>query len=104
MPLCPYRTARKDKLISHRKVHTKTSCDQAFNREHKNETKTQPSSKPKESQQPSDLKRKISHRDPVMHFKYPRPENIIDPVDNERFSNNVEKQENHDHAFGEFSK
>ena len=102
-PLCPYRTARKDKLISHRKVHTKTSCDQAFNREHKNETKTQPSSKPKESQQPSDLKRKISHRDPIMHFKYPRPENIIDTVDNERFLNDIQKHENQNHAFIEFS-
>ena len=102
-PLCPYRTARKDKLISHQKVHTKTSCDQAFNRERKNETKTQPSSKPKESQQPSDLKRKISHQDPIMHFKYPRPENIIDPVDNEQFLNDIQKHENQNHAFIEFS-
>ena len=102
-PLCPYRTARKDKLISHQKVQTKISCDQALNGESKNETKTQPSSKPKESQQPSDLKRKISHQDPIMHFKYPRPENIIDPVDNEQFLNDIQKHKNQNHAFIEFS-
>ena len=30
-PLCPYKTARKDKLVSHQKVHTKTSSDQVTN-------------------------------------------------------------------------
>ena len=50
--LCLYKTARKDKLASHQKVHTKTSSDQALNGERKNETKAQLSSKPKESQQP----------------------------------------------------
>ena len=45
-------------LVSHQKVHTKTSSDQALNREHKNETKAQPSSKPKETQQSSNLKQK----------------------------------------------
>ena len=54
--LCPYKTARKDMLVSHRKIHTKTSSDQALNGERKNETKIQPSSKPKESQQPSNFK------------------------------------------------
>ena len=57
-PLPPYKTARKDKLVSHKKVHTKASSDQSLNRERKNETKTQLSSKPKETQQPSNLKRK----------------------------------------------
>ena len=61
---------RKDKLVSHQKVHTKTSSDQALNRERKNETKTQPSSKPKETQQSSNLKQKISHQDPVRPSKY----------------------------------
>ena len=103
-PLCPYKTARKDNLIPHQKVHTKISSDQVTNVEPKNETKIQPSSEPKESQHPSNLKRKISHQDPIMHFKYPRPENIIDPDDNEQFLNDIEKQENRDHAFGEFSK
>ena len=74
------------------------------NVEPKNETKIQPSSEPKESQQPSNLKRRISHQDPVIPSKYPRQKNIIDPVDNERSLNDIEKQENHDHAFGEFSK
>ena len=102
-PLCRYKTARKDKLISHQKVHTKTSSNHALNRERKNETKIQPSSEPKESQQPSNLKRKISHQDPIKPSKYPRSENIIDPVDNDQFLNDIEKQENKDHAFIEFS-
>ena len=25
---CLYKTAKKDKLVSHQKVHTKSSCDQ----------------------------------------------------------------------------
>ena len=103
-PLCPYKTVRKDKLVSHQKVHTKTSSDQALNGECKNETKAQLSSKPKESQQPSNLKRKISHQLSVRHSKYPRQENIIDPVDNDQFLNDIEKQENQNHAFIEFSK
>ena len=103
-PLCPYRTARKDKLVSHKKVHTKGSSDQALNRkEDLNLTKTQPSSKPKESQQPSDLKRKISHQDKVRPSKSPRPENNIDPDDNEKFLNDIQKHENQNHAFIEFS-
>ena len=97
-PLCPYKTVRKDKLVLHQKVHTKTSSDQAINGEHKNETKTQLSSKPKESQQSSNLKRKISHQDPVRASKYSRQENIIDPVDNEQFLNDIQKHENHNHA------
>ena len=84
-PLCPYKTARKDKLVSHQKVHTKTSSDQALNGERKNEIKAQPSSKPKETQQSSNLKRKILHQDPVRSSKYPRQENIIDPADNDQF-------------------
>ena len=55
-PLCPYKTVRKDNLIPHQKIHTKTSSDQALNGERKNETKIQPSSKPKETQQSSNLK------------------------------------------------
>ena len=103
-PLCPYKTARKDNLILHQKVHTKTSSDQFLNRERKNETKIRPSSEPKESQQPSNLKRKISHQDPVKPSKYSRQENIIDPIDYEQFLNDIQKQENHDKAFIEFSK
>ena len=102
-PLCPYKTARKDKLVSHQKVHTKTSSDQPLNRERKNETKAPPSSKPKETQHPSNLKRKISHQDPVTSSKYPRQENIIDSDDNDQFLNDIEKQENKDHVFIEFS-
>ena len=102
--LCPYRTARKDKLVSYQKVHTKESSDQALNRKRDlNETKTQPSSKPKETQQPSNLKRKISHQDPITPSKYPRQENIIDPIDNEQFLKDVEKHENQNHTFFEFS-
>ena len=55
--LCPYKTARKDMLVSHQKVHTKTSFDQTPYIEPKNESKAQPSSEkinlPKE---PSNLK------------------------------------------------
>ena len=40
--LCPYKTARKDKLVSHQKVHTKSSSEQPLNRKRK--TKTQLSS------------------------------------------------------------
>ena len=90
-------------MVSHQKVHTKTSSDQTPNKEPKNETKTQLSFKPKESQQPSNLKQKISHQDPGTASKNPRPENIIDPVDNDQFLNDIEKQENKDHAFIEFS-
>ena len=106
-PLCPYKTARKDKLVSHQKVHTKTSSDQPLNRECKNETKTQLSSTkinlPNQTQQPSNLKRKISHQDPVTASKYPRQENVIDPVNNKKFLNDIEKQENKDQAFIVFS-
>ena len=66
-PLCSYRTARKDKLVSHQKVHTKTSSDQALNRERKNKTKTQLSSDKidltKETLQLFNLKRKIPQQD-----------------------------------------
>ena len=95
--LCPYKTARKDKLVSHQKVHTKSSSDQALNRKRK-ESETQPSPKriklPKETQQPSNLKRSISHQDQASSPKYPGSENIIDPDDNEKFFNNIQKQEN----------
>ena len=101
--LCPYKTARKDKLVSHQKVHTKASSDQSLNRERKNETKTQLSSKSKETQQSPNLKRKMSHQEAVTPSKYPRLQNIIDPVNNEQFLNDIEKQENKDHAFIEFS-
>ena len=57
-PLCPYKTARKDKLVSHQKVHTKISSDQTPDIKPKNETKTQFSSEPKETQQPSTLNEK----------------------------------------------
>ena len=94
-------------LVSHKRVHTKSSSDQAHNRKRKNETKTQLSSNkidlPKGTQQPSNLKRNISHQDPVTPSKYPRQENIIDPVNNEQFLNDIEKQENKDHAFIELS-
>ena len=102
-PLCPYKTAGKDKLISHQKVHTKTSSDQAFNRDRKNETKTQPSSKPKETQQSFNLKRKILHQDPVRPSKYLRKENIIDLVNNEQIFKDIQQQENKDKELIEFS-
>ena len=104
--LCPYKTARKDMLVSHQKVHTKTSSDQVTDIEPKNETKTQPSSKPKEIQQPPNLKEN-SHIKNQLHFpnQYPQPwpENIIDPDDNEQFLNDIQKHENQNHAFIEFS-
>ena len=78
-------------LASHQKVHTKTSSDQALNRDRKNETKAQLSSQPKKCQQPSNPKRKISHQDPVRPSKYSQIENIIDPVDNNQFLNHIEK-------------
>ena len=105
--LCPYRTAKKDKLVSHQKVHTKTSSDQTTNIKPENETETQLSPKkidlPNQTQQPSNLKRKISHQDPVTFSKYSREENIIDPNDNDQFLNNIQKHENHDQAFLKFS-
>ena len=94
-PLCPYRTTRKDKLVSHQKVHT---SDQTLN----GKPKTQLLSEPKETQQPSNLKRKISHQYPVTSSTYSRQKNIIVPVDSEQFLNDIEKQENKDHAFIEF--
>ena len=98
-PLCPYKTARKDKLVSHQKVHTKTSSDQVTNIEPKDYTKTHPSSEPKGTQRSSNLKRKISHQESVRHSKYPRPENVIDPDHNEQFFKDIEKHENQNHAF-----
>ena len=95
-PLCPYKTARKDKLVSHQKVHTKTSSDQTPNIEPKNKTRTQFSYEkinlPNQTQEPSNLKQKISHQDPVTFSKYPRPENNIDPIDNDQFLNNIKKK------------
>ena len=77
-PLCPYKTARKDNLILHQKVHTKTSTDQTLNRKlNLNETKAHPSSEPKETQHPSNLNRKISHQDPVRASKYSRQETLL---------------------------
>ena len=102
-PLCPYKTARKDKLVSHQKIDTKTSSDQVTNIEPKNYTKTHPSFEHEETQQPFNLKRKISHQDPVRASKYSRQENIIDPDDNDQFLNDIQKHENQNHAFIEFS-
>ena len=42
----------------------------------KNYTKTHPSSEPKETQQPPNLKRKISLQESVKPSKYPRKENV----------------------------
>ena len=40
--LCPYKTVRKDMLVSHRKIHTKTSSDQVTNVEPKIKLKFNP--------------------------------------------------------------
>ena len=105
--LCSYRMARNDNLFLYQKVHTKSSSDQTPKIKPKNETKTQLSSKKidllKEIQQPSNLKCKIPHQYPVTDSKYPRQENIIDPVDYDQFLNDIQKHENHDQAFSEFS-
>ena len=53
---------------------------------------------PKETQQPSNLRRKIPHQDQVTPSKHPRLENIIDSDDNEQFLNGIQKHENQDHA------
>ena len=58
---------------------------------------------PKETQQPSGLKRKITHQDPVTPFRYSRPENIIDPDDNNQFLNDTEKHESQKQALTYFS-
>ena len=73
------------------------------NIEPKDYTKTHPSSEPEGTQRSSNLKRKISHQESVRHSKYPRPENVIDPDDNEQFFKDIEKHENQNHAFIEFS-
>ena len=99
-PLCLYKTVRKSKLVSHQKVHT---SDQPLNRKPKAQFSSQKINLSNQTRQPSNLKRKISHQDPITPSKYPRPENIIDSVDNEQFLNDIEKQENKDHAFIEFS-
>ena len=95
-------------LVSHHKTHTASYSDQTLNKKcNLNKTKAQPSSEkmnlPKESQDPTNLRRKISHQDPVTPSKYPRLENIIDPVDNEQFLKDIENQENQNNAFIEFS-
>ena len=93
--LCPYKTTRKDKLVSHFDVHTGSSSDQPLNRKHKNENKTQLSPKkinlPKETQQLSVLKHNISHQDPVTPSKHSRLENLIDPDHNDQFLNDIQK-------------
>ena len=101
-PLCPYTTARKDMLVSHQKVHTKTSSNQPLNGKPKAQFSYKKINLPNQTQHLSNLKRKISHQDPIVPSKYPRPENIIDPVDDEQFLNDIEKQENKDHSFIEF--
>ena len=105
--LCPYKTARKDNLTSHQKVHTKSSSDQALHRKRKNETKPQLSLRksifPKKLNNLNlNLRRKIPHQDPGTPSKHPRPENIIDPDNNEQFLNDNQKHENQDHTFIEF--
>ena len=95
-PLCPYKTARKDKLVSHQKVHV---SDQTLNRKPKAQFSSKKIILPNQAQQQSNLKRKISHQESVTPSKYSRPENIIDPIDNEQFLDDIEKQENKDHAF-----
>ena len=103
-PLCSYKTARKDNFILHQKVHTKTSSDQVTNIEPKNYTKTHSSSESKETQQPPNLKQKISHQESVEPSKYPLQENVIDTDDNEQFFKDIQMHENQNHAFIEFSK
>ena len=91
-------------LISHQKVHTKISSDRTLSGKPKNETKTQLSPNkidlPKE---PSNIKRKITHQESVRPSKYPRHKNIIDPVDNEQFLNDIQKHENHGSICGIFT-
>ena len=92
-------------LISHQKVHTKSSSDRTLSGEPKNETKTQLSlNKIDLPKEPSNIKRKITHQESVRPSEYPRQENIIDLVDNEQFLSDIQKHENHDKAFIEFSK
>ena len=72
MSSLPVQDCKKDKLVSHQRVHT---SDQALNRKRKNEAKTQLSPKKinllKETQQPTNLRRKITDQDPVTPSKYP---------------------------------
>ena len=107
MSVISARTRLREKICwFHTKNYTprSTSSDQVTNRKRDlNETKTQPSSKPKETQQSSNLKRKISHEESVRPSKCLRQQNIIDPDDNEQFLNYVQKHENQNHAFIEFS-
>ena len=95
----PNNTARKDNPTSHQTVCT---SDQAINRKRK-ASKGQLSPKrinlPKETQQPTNLKQKITHTP----SKHPRLENIIDPGDDEQFLKDIEIHENQNQARIEMS-
>ena len=63
--LCLYESERNDKLVSHQKMHTKGSSEQALNGSH---TKLKPIYHIRKSQEP--------HQEPVLSPKHPQLENI----------------------------
>ena len=86
-----YKTARNDKLVSHRRVHT---SGQGFNRKQK--------ASKAETQEASHLKCKIPHQEPASSPKKSRLENSINPGNEDLFLKDIEIHENQDHAFTEF--
>ena len=70
--LCPNKTGRKDNLTSHQRVRT---SNLVLNRKRKaSETHLSPKriNLPKETQQHTNLKRKITHQEPVTPSIHPR--------------------------------
>ena len=104
IPSLPNKIVRKGNLISYQRVRT---SDLALNRKKKaSEAQLSPKriNLPKETQQPTNLKWKITHQESVTPSKHPRLENIIDPGDDEQFSKDIKKiHESKDQAHIEFS-
>ena len=104
MSSLPNKTARKDNLTSHQRVCT---SDLPLNRKRKASEAQLSCIKrinlPKETQQSTNLKQKITHEEPVTPSKHPRLENIIDPDNDEQFLKDIEIHESQDQAHIKFS-
>ena len=90
--------------MSDQKTQTESSSDQALNKKRKAfdaEAQLSPEkiNVSKKSQQPSNLKRKITHQGPPSSPKQRRLDNIIVPDDNEQFLNDIEKYKGQDGKF-----
>ena len=102
MSSLPKKTGRKDDPTTHQRVCT---SDQAINRRQK-ASEAQQSPKrinlPKEIQQPTNLKRKITHQEPVV-FQTSTTRKYYNLGDNEQFLKDIEIHKSKDQAHTKFS-